>query len=114
MGLGLGCQLFKPINMGYRRGYYKKDGTYVQGHFVKKRARSFKSKNGKGGCLGLIMLLAMLLVSMSCTNDGGDSTCSKKNCSDFSSQEEAQSTFEINRACYSNLDRDNDGIACEN
>jgi len=55
----------------------------------------------------------VLLVSMSCTSEG-EATCAKKNCSDFSSQEEAQSTFENNRSCYSNLDRDNDGIACEN
>jgi len=99
--------------MGYRRGYYKKDGTYVQGHFVKKRSKSFKRKNSKKGCLGLFMFFVVLLVSMSCTSEG-EATCAKKNCSDFSSQEEAQSTFENNRSCYSNLDRDNDGIACEN
>lgn len=99
--------------MGYRRGYYKKDGTYVQGHFVNKRTRGFKSKSGKGGCLGLIMLFLMLTLSLSCTSDS-ESPCAKKNCSDFASQAEAQSTFDGNKTCYSNLDRDKDGIACEN
>jgi hypothetical protein len=99
--------------MKYRRGYYKKDGTYVQGHFVNKRSGSLKRKNGKGGCLGLIILFLGLLVLMSCTSDS-ESPCAKKNCSGFSTQAEAQSTFDSDRDCYSNLDRDNDNIACEN
>lgn len=99
--------------MKYRRGYYKKDGTYVQGHFVNKGPKSYKSKNSKGGCLKLAVLFVILLIAISCTNDG-ESSCDKKNCSDFSSLEEAQSIFESDRECYSNLDRDNDGIACEN
>jgi len=99
--------------MGYRRGYYKKDGTYVQGHFVTKRSRSFNRKKGKGGCLGLVVLGGMVALLISCTLEG-ESTCAKKNCSDFSTQQQAQSTFESNRSCYSDLDRDNDGVACEN
>lgn len=100
--------------MGYRRGYYKKDGTYVQGHFVNKRSKNVNRGNGKkSGCLGLILLLVVLTVAMSCTTES-ESPCTKKNCSDFSSQDEAQSVFEGNRSCYANLDRDNDGIACEN
>ncbi|MEO9512143.1 MAG: excalibur calcium-binding domain-containing protein [Flavobacteriaceae bacterium] len=99
--------------MGYRRGYYKKDGTYVQGHFISRRSKSVKSKNGKGGCIGLMLFFMILLSLISCTTEN-ESSCAEKNCSDFSTQEEAQSTFESNRACYSNLDRDNDGIACEN
>lgn len=39
--------------------------------------------------------------------------CEKKNCSDFSSQQEAQAAYDDNPDCYGNLDRDNDGIACE-
>lgn len=101
MGLRLEYKLLKPINMGYRRGYYKKDGTYVQGHFVNKRTRGFKSKSGKGGCLGLMMLFLMLVVFLSCTSDS-ESPCAKKNCSDFASQAEAQSTFDGNKTCYSN------------
>lgn len=40
-------------------------------------------------------------------------TCDKKTCSDFSTQSEAQATFESDKNCYDDLDRDNDGIACE-
>ena len=35
------------------------------------------------------------------------------NCSDFDSQEEAQNVFEICENDVHDLDRDNDGIACE-
>ena len=38
--------------MGYRRGYYKKDGSYVQGHFVKS---SIAKKKTKKGCLGILL-----------------------------------------------------------
>ncbi len=33
--------------MGYRSGYFKKDGTYVQGHFLKSRKNKKNSKNKK-------------------------------------------------------------------
>lgn len=97
--------------MSYRKGYYKKDGTYVQGHFVNKNLKSKKPKNNnKAGCLGFIFLL-MTILMMSCTED---SSCISRNCSDFATQAEAQTAFEGNRDCYSNLDRDKDGLACDN
>ncbi|WP_199913389.1 excalibur calcium-binding domain-containing protein [Flagellimonas amoyensis] len=99
--------------MGYRKGYYRKDGTYVQGHFVSKRSKAFQGRNNKGCFLSLLLPFVIMVVSIACTSES-ESSCIKKNCSDFSSQEEAQSTFETNKTCYSNLDRDNDGIACEN
>ncbi|MBW8241880.1 MAG: excalibur calcium-binding domain-containing protein [Allomuricauda sp.] len=101
--------------MGYRRGYHKKDGTYVQGHFVSNRSKNSDRKKSKSGCGVLILILAILIasISISCTNES-NTPCVKKNCFDFSSRAEAQSTFETNRSCYANLDRDKDGIACEN
>ena len=96
--------------MNYRRGYYKKDGTYVQGHFVNKSLKKSKGRKTKKGCFGFAIITAIILITISCEND---SECDS-NCSDFSSQAAAQSAFESNRSCYSNLDRDNDGIACEN
>lgn len=97
--------------MGYRKGYYKKDGTYVQGHFVNKGLKRKKSKKvSNGGCLGLIIIIVFTII-ISCNND---SNCASKNCSDFSTQAEAQSTFDSDRNCCSNLDRDNDNIACKN
>ncbi len=41
------------------------------------------------------------------------SPCEKKNCSDFKTQQEAQETFDSDKDCYKNLDRDDDGKACE-
>ena len=96
--------------MSYRKGYYKKDGTYVQGHFVNKNVKKKKNKSANSGCLGIILLFITTGV-ISCTID---SNCASKNCSDFNTQAEAQATFNSDRACHSNLDRDNDNIACEN
>lgn len=98
--------------MSYRKGYYKKDGTYVQGHFVNKGQANKKFKgNHKKGCLGVFLIVLVALISFSCTSE---STCESKKCSDFATQAEAQSTYETDKDCYSNLDRDNDNIACEN
>ena len=111
MGLGLIFNNQNHNHMSYRKGYYKKDGTYVQGHFVNKNLKSKKSKNNnKVGCLGFIFLF-MTIVTMSCTED---SSCVSRNCSDFATQAEAQTSFESDRDCYSNLDRDKDGLACDN
>ncbi|WP_299117102.1 excalibur calcium-binding domain-containing protein [uncultured Winogradskyella sp.] len=96
--------------MGYRKGYYKKDGTYVQGHYVNSRSKKLYNKKDKGGCLSAI-LIVMFFVFISCTED---SKCSSKTCSDFANQSEAQSVFDSDRDCYENLDADNDNIACEN
>lgn len=99
--------------MSYRKGYYKKDGTYVQGHFVNKKTKSIKVKKSNSfGCL-VTILIGITTVIFSCT-EVEDSNCSKKKCADFSSQNEAQDVFNSDSYCHSNLDRDNDGIACEN
>nr|WP_299214944.1 hypothetical protein [uncultured Allomuricauda sp.] len=63
--------------MGYRRGYYKKDGTYVQGHFV---VKTVKRKKTKKGCLGYALAIVLVLMAISCEND---SDC-ESSCSDFS------------------------------
>ncbi|UUC44386.1 hypothetical protein [Flavobacterium cerinum] len=34
--------------MAYRRSYYRKDGTYVQGHFTNHRSRGGSPKKGNG------------------------------------------------------------------
>ena len=96
--------------MGYRRGYYKKDGTYVQGHYVNSKTKKLSRKSSKIGCLS-IMLILMPFIFLSCTDD---SECGSKMCSDFTSQSEAQSVFDSDRDCYQNLDADRDNIACEN
>ena len=105
--------------MGYRKGYYKKDGTYVQGYYTSTKPRSFSNKNNKG-CIGIFLALTILGLVISCSEPSDKSEsfnktdCPSKNCSDFSTQAQAQSTYNSNKSCYKNLDADNDGIACEN
>lgn len=105
--------------MGYKRGYYKKDGTYVQAHYANNKSRSFSNRNNKG-CL-LILLVSVILGSMFACSDSSrsdtktsSSNCPTKTCGDFSSQTQAQSTYNSDKKCYKNLDADGDGIACEN
>ena len=61
----------------------------------------------------LVSLLATFLLVFGFTNVGY--AADDKNCDDFSSQEEAQNYYESNDpdADPSDLDRDNDGEACE-
>lgn len=98
--------------MKYRRGYYKKDGTYVQGHFVNARNKSMRNKKNKSGCTTVFILGILLTIFLSCTDT--TSNCETKRCSDFQTQSEAQQIFDLDRICYGNLDNDNDGLACEN
>ena len=42
------------LNMGYRKGYYRKDGTYVQGHYTSKKTK--KIKKSKLGCSSILLL----------------------------------------------------------
>lgn len=115
------------INMAYRKGYFKKSGTYVQPHFTKTRSKSYSGMNS--GCL-LLMLITMtfgLAISCSDSSDSSDTTdvsgstggssnsnCPTKTCGDFKTQSQAQAAYDSNRSCYKNLDADKDGIACEN
>jgi len=105
--------------MGYRKGYYRKDGTYVQGHFANNRSKSFSKKNN--GCILLILFFIAFSSIISCSessdstdNSGSNSNCPTKTCGNFTSQAQAQATFNSNKSCYKNLDADGDGIACEN
>ena len=97
--------------MGYRRGYYKKDGTYVQGHYTKSRSKMSSNKKSNKGCSLLLLTIAFCIIIFSCSDE---SDCGEKKCSDFESQAEAQSVFDSDRSCYENLDTDNDNIPCEN
>lgn len=116
--------------MGYRRGYYRKDGTYVQGHYANNRSRFFSNKNNNG-CVILILVFAAFTSILSCsessdstgnvsnsgssssTNTGSNSNCPTKTCADFATQAQAQAAYNSNKKCYKNLDRDGNGKACE-
>jgi hypothetical protein len=69
------------------------------------------------------MLIILLGLAISCsessdsaneTNNTSNSNCPTKTCGDFSTQAQAQATYNSNKKCYKNLDADGDGIACEN
>jgi hypothetical protein len=102
--------------MGYRKGYFRKDGTYVQGHYANNRSKFSSNKNG---CVLLFLALLLLALPVSCSDSSEtietktQSNCPTKTCGDFTSQAQAQSTFESNKSCYKNLDADGDGKACE-
>jgi len=110
--------------MAYRKPYFKKNGTFVQGHFTKTRSKSYSGKNQ--GCMLVIAMALTFGLAISCSessdsSDSSDSTkqtsssnCPTKTCGSFSTQAQAQSTYDSNRSCYKNLDSDGDGIACEN
>tara|TARA_R110002020_G_scaffold383407_1_gene594039 strand:+ start:1209 stop:1505 length:297 start_codon:yes stop_codon:yes gene_type:complete len=95
--------------MGYRKGYYRKDGTYVQGHYTNRTSSKLKSKSKKG-CSFLLIAVLMVLSIEACTPDGG---CSSKKCYDFNSQSEAQAAFNGSSTCLENLEADDDRTAYE-
>ncbi|MFD1602590.1 excalibur calcium-binding domain-containing protein [Flavobacterium artemisiae] len=62
----------------------------------------------------ILSLLAIIAFAVSCSDSGeAKSDCPTKTCGDFTSQAQAQATFESNKSCYKNLDSDGDGKACE-
>tara|TARA_B100000508_G_C11465074_1_gene281290 strand:+ start:1358 stop:1669 length:312 start_codon:yes stop_codon:yes gene_type:complete len=58
----------------------------------------------------LLIVFPLLLISGACNKD---ESCSNTNCADYSTQAAAQTDFDSDRDCHSDLDSDNDGIACE-
>ena len=80
--------------MSYRRGYYRKDGTYVQGHFVssKSKRKTVKSNKNKG-CTTAILISLFFVFLISCVEEGEE--CESKKCSDFSTLSKAQRTFDL-------------------
>lgn len=104
--------------MGYRKGYFRKDGTYVQGHYANNRSKFFSNKSN--GCAALFLVMMLLSIVISCSDSSSSETtttansnCPTKTCGDFTSQAQAQSTYNSNKSCYKNLDSDGDGIVCE-
>jgi hypothetical protein len=62
----------------------------------------------------VLSLLAIIAFVISCSDSGDTkSDCPTKTCGDFTSQAQAQATYNSNRTCYKNLDSDGDGKACE-
>ena len=51
--------------MGYRKGYFRKDGTYVNGHFTRTRSK-MKYNNNNKGCLIIFVLFIPFVFILSC------------------------------------------------
>lgn len=58
-------------------------------------------------------VLALIMVFFIFTKVATTVSARKVSCSNFTSQSEAQRSFEMDRVFYKNLDRDKDGIACD-
>mgnify|MGYP006876291694 FL=1 len=52
----------KTLIMAYRKGYFRKDGTYVQGHFTNHRSKGFSPKKGNGCMLLLAPILFVIVL----------------------------------------------------
>jgi len=59
-----------------------------------------------------IKLLLLIFTFVACETST-NSDCNDTNCKDYSSQSAAQAAFNADPECRSDLDADNDGIACE-
>lgn len=68
--------------MGYRKGYYRKDGTYVQGHYTSKTSSKQKVKSKKG--CSLLMLALVSILGIEACNPESD--CPIRKCSDYNSK----------------------------
>ncbi|MFC4635496.1 DUF4236 domain-containing protein [Dokdonia ponticola] len=103
---GLGINLSKS---GISTSYRTKSGSVNSKGFSIRTGipgLTYRKRFKNSGCALSVLLICMSI--MLCVSCSIDSNCK---CSDFSSQSEAQSAF--NNGC-DELDRDNDGIACEN
>lgn len=61
--------------------------------------------------ISFIFCIASLVLIFSCSKE--EKVCFDTNCADYTSQSAAQSAFNADPECRSDLDADNDGIACE-
>jgi len=64
---------------------------------------------------GLIVPILLILTSCSETESdiNSSSGCRDTNCANYTSMAAAQEAFDADPECRNDLDRDNDGIACE-
>ncbi len=60
----------------------------------------------------MLLVLTIVLFS-SCIDFDEDEGCRDTNCANYTSQTSAQAAFNADPTCRNDLDRDNDGIACE-
>ncbi len=76
------------------------------------------SKTKNSGCVLALVPWILLIIIFSCSasehiNDSNSSFCRDTNCANYTSQAAAQAAYDADPECRNDLDRDNDGIACE-
>ena len=98
--------------MSYRRGYYKKDGTYVKGHYVSKNTKKAIQSKKKQGCVPILTIFLAIFCILSCEET--KSGCDKKQCVELNIQSEVQFFFNDNLNCCRYLDKENDNIPYKN
>lgn len=118
LGKGLGINISKSgITPSYRtkRGSLSSKGYSIRTGISGLNYRKTFSKGKNSGCLVVLILplCMMLLILFSCSGDEDKTPCRDTNCANYSSQNTAQAAFEADPECRNDLDRDNDGIACE-
>lgn len=47
--------------MGYRRGYRRKDGTYVSGHFIRNNKKGYEPPELDPGCQTALILFLIFI-----------------------------------------------------
>lgn len=110
LGKGLGINLSKSgITTSYRT---KKGSISSKGVSVKTGipGLSYRKRFKNSGCF-VILLFLIAITLFSCSTEADTDIDRDCSCSDFSTQAAAQAA--LNNGC-NDLDRDNDGIACEN
>lgn len=60
----------------------------------------------------ILLLFLCLLAGVRCGSDN-NSGCPDRTCSDYATQAQAQAAYDADPDCLSELDHDNDGLACE-
>jgi len=117
LGKGLGFNISKSgVTPSYRtkRGSLSSKGYSVRTGISGLTYRKVFSKKKNSGCLVILFIpVSILLFIFSCTNEENSSSCRDTNCANYISQAAAQADFNANPECRNDLDRDNDGIACE-
>jgi len=127
LGKGLGVYISKSgITPSYRtkRGSLSSKGYSIRTGISGLTYRKTFSKSKNSGCL-LFFAIPILAFSLaySCSSFENDDSvkeaetpsigCKDTNCANYSSQVAAQADFNADPECRNDLDRDNDGIACE-
>ncbi|WP_142783811.1 DUF4236 domain-containing protein [Changchengzhania lutea] len=119
LGKNLGVNISKSsITSSYRtkRGSISTKGYSVRTGIPGLSYRKNFSKAKNAGCILALIPWIFIFLIFSCSsseNVNNASPCRDTNCANYTSQASAQAADEADPECRNDLDKDNDGIACE-